>query len=181
MGDSQLLIFMANRRTPPPLGDVALVAIKAGRQTSEKMVALTQQYQSPAVLQWSLRLPWLPDYLAWVEQNYLARRVWDNDHLIYYAPRWPAGAPLPHAQNIPLGPALALRGYMLDTAAARPGQPLTIKLYWQTDAVLAQDYTVFSQLLTPAGAWAARPWRFTIPTSQHLSVRPRRSVGRTVG
>ena len=32
-----------------------------------------------------------------------------------------------------------------------------------------------------AGAWAARPWRFTIPTSQHLSVRPRRSVGRTVG
>jgi 4-amino-4-deoxy-L-arabinose transferase-like glycosyltransferase len=170
MGDSQLLIFMANRRTPPPLGDVALVAIKAGRQTSAKMAALTQQYQSPAVVQWSLRLPWLPDYLAWVEQNYLARRVWDNDHLIYFAPRRPAGAPLPHAQNTPLGPGLALRGFTVDTTAAKPGSGLNVRLYWQTAAPLAQDYTVFTQLLTPAGAWAAgwdsQPLGGYFPTGQ---------------
>ena len=60
MGDSQLLVFMANRRTPPPLGDLALVGIKAGRQTSPRLIEITQQFQSPAVVRWALRLPWLP-------------------------------------------------------------------------------------------------------------------------
>jgi hypothetical protein len=84
MGDSQLLIFMADRRTPPPLGDLALVGIKAGRQTSERLVEINQAYKSPAVVRWSLRLPWLPEYVAWAEANYLARRVWDNDHIIHF-------------------------------------------------------------------------------------------------
>ena len=34
---------MADRRTPPPLGDLALVGIKAGRQTSERLVGFDQR------------------------------------------------------------------------------------------------------------------------------------------
>jgi hypothetical protein len=170
MGDSQLLIFMADRRTPPPLGDVALVAIKAGRQTSERMVKLTEQYQAPAVVQWSLRLPWLPEYLAWVEQNYLARRVWDNDHIIYFGLRWPPGQPIPNERTVRLGDSLALRGYKLETEAVKPGQTLTFKVYWQTDKPLAQDYTVFTQLLDKNGAlvvsWDSQPLGAYFPTSQ---------------
>jgi 4-amino-4-deoxy-L-arabinose transferase-like glycosyltransferase len=170
MGDSQLLIFMADRRTPPPLGDVALVAIKAGRQTSARMIGLTEQYQAPAVVQWSLRLPWLPEYLAWVEANYLARRVWDNDHIIYFTPRFPAGQPVPNQRLARLGDSLALRGYELKETSVEPGHHLNLKVYWQTDVPLSQDYTIFTQLLdssgTLAAGWDRQPLGGYFPTSQ---------------
>lgn len=170
MGDSQLLIFMANRRTPPPLGDVALVAIQAGRQTSSRMIELTQAYQSPAVVQWSLRLPWLPEYLAWVEANYLTKRVWDNDHIIYFGRRIPPDETIPNEQVSRLGASLMLRGFDLDENSLGPGQELALKVYWQTEAPLEADYTIFTQLLDSSGALVAgtdsRPLGGYFPTSQ---------------
>ncbi len=170
MGDSQLLIFMANRHTPPPLGDVALVAIQSGRQNSPRMIDLTEQYQSPAVVQWSLRLPWLPDYLAWVEANYLTKKVWDNDHIIYYGRRIPTGEALPNARNTALGESITLRGFDLDGDSGPAGQDLVLNVSWHTDAPLEQDYTVFTQLLDGSGALVAssdsQPLSGYFPTSQ---------------
>ncbi|NJN99370.1 MAG: hypothetical protein HC875_37380 [Anaerolineales bacterium] len=169
MGDSQLLIFMADRRTPPPLGDVALVAIKAERQTSERMIALTEQYQAPAVVQWSLRLPWLPEYLAWVEANYLARRVWDNDHIIYFGQRLPPGHTVPNGRSVRFGDGVTLRGYQIEDKA-RAGSVFNLKVYWQTDGALTEDYTIFTQLLNSQGvlvaSWDSQPLGGYFPTSQ---------------
>jgi hypothetical protein len=169
MGDSQLLIYMAGRRTPPPLGDVALVAIKAGLQTSARMIGLSEDYHAAAVTQWSLRLPWLPDYLTWVETHYLARRVWDNDHIIYFVPRLSANQ-VPHSQASPLGKALVLRGYDLDPGSFKAGQPLTLRLYWQAEVSLGEDYTMFTQVLNGDGVlvagWDSQPLAGHFPTSQ---------------
>jgi hypothetical protein len=170
MGDSQLLIFMAERRTPPPLGDLALVGIKAGRQTSSRMIELTQAYEAPAVVQWSLRLPWLPEYLSWVQANYLARRVWDNDHIIYFVKRWPAGRPLPHDRQVRLGEEISLRGYQTEPGPLKAGASFNFKVYWQTDRPLAENYTIFTQLLDSQGRLVAgydsQPLGGYFPTSQ---------------
>lgn len=167
MGDSQLLIFMADRRTPPQLGDVALVAIKAGRQTSERMIRLNQRYQAPAVVQWSLRLPWLPEYLAWVEGHYMARRVWDNDHIIYFAPRFPPERAIPNRRYARLGDSLALRGHRIDRLNRRQ---LALKLFWQATAAPPEDYTIFTQLLDDRGrlaaGWDSQPLGGHFPTGQ---------------
>ncbi len=169
MGDSQLLIFMADRRTPPPLGDVALVAIKAGRQTSDRMIQMTEDFGSPAVVQWSLRLPWLPEYLAWIDDHYLAKRIWDNDHIIYFAPRWFAGQPIPNEQDESLGPLIRLRGFQLDETSSPDGR-LDLKLFWQADAPPEENYTVFTQLLDSCGAyvagWDSQPLAGYFPTRQ---------------
>jgi 4-amino-4-deoxy-L-arabinose transferase-like glycosyltransferase len=188
MGDSQLLIFMANRRTPPPLGDVALVAIKTRRQTATRMIGLTERYQSPAVVQWSMRLPWLPEYVAWVEANYLRRRVWDNNHIIYFSRRLPEGYSIPNERLIRLGDSLALRGFQLEIAPLLNGEPfsngapllndgriqagrdLNLKVYWQANKPLANDYTIFTQVLDEQGALVAgrdaQPLGGYFPTSQ---------------
>jgi 4-amino-4-deoxy-L-arabinose transferase-like glycosyltransferase len=170
MGDSQLLIFMAGRRTPPPLGDVALVAIKAGYQTSARMIELNQAYATSAVVQWSLRLPWLPEYLEWVDANYLARRVWDNDHIIYFAPRFPAGRPLPNGQRVRLGDSLLLRGFALAQSTWPAGETLWLRVYWQSESPPAENYTVFTQLLDGQGrlvaGWDSQPLGGYFPTGQ---------------
>lgn len=170
MGDSQLLIFMAGRRTPPPLGDVALVAIKAGQQTPERMIALTESYAAPAVVQWSLRLPWLPEYLEWVQANYLARRAWDNDHIIYYGQRFPPGRAVPNERPVRLGDSVVLRGYRLDPGSIKAGDTLNLKVYWQATAPLERDYTIFTQLLDRNGSlvagWDSQPLGGYLPTRQ---------------
>jgi hypothetical protein len=158
---------MANRRTPPPLGDLALVGIKAGRQTSERLIDLTEAYQAPAVVQWSLRLPWLPEYLDWVDKNYLAHKVWDNDHIIHFIRRIPPNEEIPNAQQTRLGDSVVLRGYAVD---ANPGDVLDMKVYWQVDKPVAEDYTIFTQLLNSSGALMAgidsQPLGGYFPTSQ---------------
>jgi hypothetical protein len=170
MGDSQLLIFMAGRRTPPRLGDVALVAVKAGHQTPARMIDLNRESRAPAVVQWSLRLPWLPEYLAWVEATYLTRRVWDNDHIIYFAPRFPAGQTIPNARMTRLGDSFILRGYQIDNTAPEPGSDLNLRVYWQTNTLPTEDYTVFTQLLNSSGTlvagWDSRPLSGYFPTSR---------------
>ncbi|MCB0197271.1 MAG: glycosyltransferase family 39 protein [Anaerolineae bacterium] len=171
MGDSQLLIFMANRRTPPPLGDVALVAIKANRQTSARMIDLTETYRSPVVVQWSLRLPWLPEYLDWVEENYHVHRVWDNDHSIHFGRRLAEDEPIPNEQNIHLGESVVLRGYQISPQPVVAGQPLAVNVYWQANTALEENYTIFTQLLDSSSAlvvghdsqplsgyWPTREW-----------------------
>ena len=167
VGDSQLLIFMADRRTPPPLGDLALVGIKAGRQTSERLVSLTEEYQSPAVVRWSLRLPWLPEYIDWVEQNYLARKVWDDDHIIHFVRRTPTGEEIPNAQQTRLGDSVMLEGYLVNS---KPLDTLDVKLYWQVGRPVSENYTVFTQLLDSSGARVAgvdsQPLGGYFPTSQ---------------
>jgi hypothetical protein len=170
IGDSQLLIFMADRRTPPPLGDVALVAIKAGRQSSAKMIEMTDSYQAPAVVQWSLRLPWLPEYLAWLETNYITRRIWDDDHIIYFGRRFSPGQVIPNELGVQVGNLLAVRGYELDSSSISPGMDLSLKVYWETEAVLERDYTIFTQLLDSEGALVSgrdsQPLSGYFPTSR---------------
>ena len=107
--------------------------------------------------------------MAWVEQNYLAQKVWDNDHIIHFVRRIPPGETLPNAQNTRLGEVLALRGYQLAPNPAHPGDALQLKLYWQADTALNEDFTVFTQLLDSSGALIAgqdsQPLAGHFPTS----------------
>ncbi|MHB1134622.1 MAG: exosortase-associated EpsI family protein [Chloroflexota bacterium] len=54
-----------------------------------------------------------------------------------------------------LDDAVALLGYDLSAPSARPGAQLRLTLYWQALRPLAEDYTVFVQLLRPASEPAA--------------------------
>jgi hypothetical protein len=96
--------------------------------------------------------------------------VWDNDHIIYFVPRFPVGQPVPNERFDRLGNSLALRGYELDRSTIAAGDNLQLRLFWQTDAPLAEDYTVFTQLLDSQGrlvaGWDSQPLGGYLPTSQ---------------
>lgn len=171
LSDNLMLVFQADRQTPPPLGDVAQVAINAGRLTSEDLIALSQAYDVQAVASWSLRLPWLAAFEAWAEENYLVRRAWDDHHVIYFGRRWPAGAPIPNERRVALGPAILWRGFSLDAEPARTGslRALPVTLFWEARSKPAADYTVFVQVLDAAGrrvaGWDSQPLHGYLPTS----------------
>jgi hypothetical protein len=152
LSDNQMLPFMADRLSPPPLGDIAQVAIDSGRQNSQQLIAISEAYPVEAVADWALRLPYLKDYMAWVNQHYLARRVWDDHHVIYFGRKVAAGA-VPHPRSVKFEDGVELVGYeaqLSDTAHTAPGN-WRVTLYWTAYRQPAQDYTVFVHVYDAAG------------------------------
>ncbi len=56
-----------------------------------------------------------------------------------------------HAANVTFGDAIVLRKYSLNASALRPGDLLTLTLFWQGKAHIDRDYTVFVHLLNAQG------------------------------
>lgn len=79
-----------------------------------------------------------------------------------------AGLPNPRRDNF--GHLIALRGYDLSGRRLYPGEALTVTLYWEALAHMAEDYTVFVHVIDPAtwtiyGGSDAAPANWTRPTS----------------
>lgn len=160
ISDNLLLPFMAGRQSPPPLGDLAQVAIDTGRQTSQRLIAISEIYPVEAVANWALRLPYLDEYMDWVENNYLVQRVWDGHHIIYFGRRVPASQ-VPNRVDVRVGDSVELLGYDIHSRQEATGgaqrrtedrpKALEVSLYWRADRPVREDYTVFVQLLGPEG------------------------------
>lgn len=88
---------------------------------------------------------------AWLAEHTFKTldRWYGNIRLAVYAVPEEPVTPLAHATDYRLGDAIRLAGYTLLTPAPRSGEILQVALYWETDAALAERYTVFAQLLDP--------------------------------
>lgn len=64
--------------------------------------------------------------------------------------------PIAHAVTATLAQEIELLGYDLGDAPVRPGQELTLKLYWRAVVAPAGDYKVFVHLVAPDGGMAAQ-------------------------
>ena len=148
--DNLLLAFEAQRQTPAPMGDIAQVAIDSGRQSGARLTALSEEYPVTAVANWALRLPYMPDYLAWVEDNYLVHRRWDDFHILYFA-RKPGPEELPGTSPIDFAGGVELVGYK----ARQMDGVLWVDLYWRAATPPAVDYTIFVHLYDAAGRLVA--------------------------
>jgi hypothetical protein len=172
ISDNLLLPFVAGRRTPPPLGDLAQVAIDSGRLTSERLIAISEAYPVASVANWALRLPHLDEYMAWVEDNYLVRRVWDDHHIVYFGRRMWENQ-IPNRVDAQVGDSIELLGFDVERGDQRglQGKPETLDviLYWRARASVKEDFTVFVQLLDIEGQLVAQhdgqPLYGYLPTS----------------
>lgn len=76
---------------------------------------------------------------------------------------------VPHRVDVRLGEMATLLGHGPLPALLRPGEPLTLTLYWRADALIARSYTVFVHLVGPDGRIYAQqdsvPAGWTRPTT----------------
>jgi hypothetical protein len=120
----------------------------------------------------------LPAYLEWVEKNYLVRRVWDDQHIMYFGRRMPEEQ-IPNRINTQVGDTIELLGYKVENretnADSRQGssganRPLDVTVYWRTAAPVEEDYTVFVQVLSSDERIVAQadsqPLHGYLPTSE---------------
>ncbi|MBE2221927.1 MAG: hypothetical protein IAF02_10320, partial [Anaerolineae bacterium] len=63
---------------------------------------------------------------------------------------------IPNPVNVTFGDHIELLGYALSETAVSPGDSLAVDLYWNTDAVLSENYAVSLHVLDPSGEVASR-------------------------
>lgn len=81
-----------------------------------------------------------------------------NQEALYLAPLQLASqaGPYPNPTQINFGDQLELVGYEVTPRLLRPGQTLTLTLYWRPLASLETDYTIFAQIVGPdTTRWAS--------------------------
>ena len=57
-----------------------------------------------------------------------------------------------HTQAARIGDSIGLLGFDAEPTRVRPGDAITLTLYWGTDESVAESYTVFTHLLDPGGS-----------------------------
>jgi hypothetical protein len=76
---------------------------------------------------------------------------------------------IPQPLNVSFGEAISLAGYDLSPTPARAGESVTLTLYWEATAPIAEDYTVFEHILDAEGNIVAQadgpPQHGNYPTS----------------
>ncbi|MFN8454367.1 MAG: glycosyltransferase family 39 protein [Anaerolineae bacterium] len=138
-GTPAALVYPLPRRRP--LDEAATVA---------ELEKITDQAHNIYAVYWATQQAdpqglienWLDSHL------YKATDQWyGNMRLVSYAvPRTDGELPLTPVDN-QLGPHIRLRGYAIAIQQATPGGILQVRLSWQTDTPLRENYTVFLQLL----------------------------------
>ena len=158
---------------------MAQVAINSGRQTSERLITISETYPVEAVANWALRLPYLDEYMVWVESNYLVKRAWDDHHVIYVGQRTSEDQ-VPNRIDARVGASIDLLGYAIKGSKPEEGgelhakadvkQELDVTLFWQTNSPVDENYHVFVQLLDAEGRLVTQhdgqPFDGLFPTSQ---------------
>ena len=79
-------------------------------------------------------------------------------------------ASIPHRLDVTFEGKAKLLGYAVDTDTVQPGGQVAVTLYWQSLALVNENYAVFVHLVNPAGALSAQrdtfPGLGNYPTSQ---------------
>jgi uncharacterized membrane protein len=90
--------------------------------------------------------------VGWLDSNLVkATDQWyGNVRLVSYASPLTGAKLVPNPVDYRLGPNIRLTGFALSTARIKPGEILQVVLEWQTNESLAEDYTVFLQVLDQA-------------------------------
>jgi hypothetical protein len=167
ISDDMPLLHWSGRIAPPELAEVSTNRLESGALTTPELMTISDRYDCQVVAAISNRITkYLPDYIAWVKQNYLGRFHYAEDDL-YFA-----------KINTDPHPATPLRadfdgqiifhGYTMPQEAA-PGDRVPLTLVWQAQTRLDTDYAVFVQLRDAANNTLAsadhQPYQGLTPTS----------------
>jgi hypothetical protein len=166
--DDPLLAFVAGRLVPPDLTEATLRQVLLGNLKAEDAVLSVLHSDARAVLFATNRLARLPLFDRWVAG--VAAESYDFGCVSI--PTWgcrpiwgygldPVDSP-PNAAQAVVGETIALEGYDLRTGFARPGDTLSVVVYWRALGPISLDYSTFIRLVDERGRVLAETYCATL-------------------
>lgn len=151
--DYQIIAFRAGRRVPPELAAISSRRIHIGRLNGVELIHIVERYQPPVVLTWAEQLDSFDDFMSWLPTRY-EKSVSLGGHRQVYQMRDLPLAPQ-HPMHVNLGGQVTFLGYSAPERV-KPGETLTLTLYWRAEQPVQISYSVFNHLLDAAGQLRAQ-------------------------
>jgi hypothetical protein len=149
VGEQNLLV--AQRDTFPGLGLLSTARLEPGYRWADRyVIQVPETTYTPDVTQVEVGL-----YDPVSGERLPATTGSDNVRFGQVAVR-PLQGEVPNPITINFGDSMALVGYDLDRRAAQPGEEIGLMLYWRGLQPMDLNYTVSTQLITPAQVKAAQ-------------------------
>ncbi len=151
IGDDQFLIFTSGHLVPPSLADTSYKRVASGHLKLEDLIGISLSEQVHTFVLRTGRLASIPRLSPWLNSAAEQQRNF-GDTQIYHL-TYPL---LTHKLDSTLGTDIHLRGYTLSSPVPRPGDMLTVTLYWESSAPLATSLTVFVHVVNAEGQLVAQ-------------------------
>jgi hypothetical protein len=148
VSDNGLIAFYTGRAMPPELTLISGKRIRIGRLTAAQLIDSTARARAKAVLIWNNQLTDFPEYMDWLRQHYVLAKLVGEDREIWERVD---EAGITHREPAFLDGVATFEGYDLSPIAVRPGEAVTLTLYWRAQQVTRTPYTVFAHLLAADG------------------------------
>ena len=162
ISDDPLIVFLAGRNIPPTLTGADWRRLNVGYLTAEQLIALSEEYEAPALVFWRERFDDLPAYVQWAEDRFEAVEIGTLSHRVYLPPEL-SGSP-----NTIFGHKIQLLASRIDETHLASGGQLKVTLFWRALQPVGGDYTIYLKLLNPAfhiwGQQDSRPYHDGSPT-----------------
>jgi len=164
--DDALLTFAAGRLVPPPFTEATKKQIELGTFTREDAVDGMLRYDARGAVFGTGRLKRLPGYETWIREVAVEHRAF-GDTRVYRLdlPRREPRSAMGLFEN-----GVELMGYALSRGRLRPGDEVTVMLFWRTTESLHEDYHIFVHLTDQDGRlWGqhdGQPVRGNRPSSR---------------
>jgi hypothetical protein len=145
--DDALLAFAAGRLVQPPFTEASKKQIELGNFTTEDAVEGMLRYGAQAALFSTGRLTRLPGFEEWIAEVATERREFGG--LRGYRldlPRLDPSSTIARFRN-----GFKLRGYALSRRELRPGDAVTVMLFWRPEEGVPEDHHVFVHLIHEGG------------------------------
>jgi len=180
LSDYPGLNFLAQRPSTHLGAGISGVSTKTGEVTGHMLVEELDRYPVKLVALdisgYSHHTKLLPDFdwlLGQLEERFLRldELQWDKYRLAFYHRKPHASlAEIPHPTHLYLGDSILLLGYGVEPTEVTSGEEVRLTLYWQAQASIVEDYTVFVHLLGESGRLRsqadAMPWHNALRTSR---------------
>lgn len=157
--DYPMLAFRAGRSVPPSLADSSDGRILSGALNTGQAIEATARSQAPLIVLWSGRFERLPEYVRWIEDNYVVVGHFDKGRRpVYGARRYAAD----------FGGKIRLAMTDVDQRVAAPGDRVRATLSLQSLAPMTINYNRLLRLVAADGRelWRAEGWPWGAPTAE---------------
>lgn len=160
--DHPYLAFLAQRLVPPELADPSATRVRARELTGDDIVDAAQRYDAKLVVLWSERLRTLRTFRSWLDDRFLAVKVYgrggDSPRVVYLrddvdlaqAHRNLEGF-LQTTTAVDFGGVLRLTGFALDRRVLARNGNVGVTYEWEGIARASVDYHVITELVGPDG------------------------------
>jgi hypothetical protein len=169
--DDMTIAYRSELLTPPELAEVSINRLASGHLSPQQMIEITERYdcQVVAVVGDDRIAEYLPEYIVWLNQNYLGRLESFRKGVLFFAKQVSLSRPR-HAMHAQFGSSIRFLGYDFDPTEVGHSGRFALTLFWNALERLADDLSIFVHLRDASNTTVLtadhQPYKGYVPTSR---------------